>query len=141
MRPDLKVEVPAEDSGSPTDRGSGDDELSSSGKWGKYSPGALVSKTASFTAKLAKGTVNTMNPSSMRSGSKRVGRQSVDPNKRAAIDAEYRSATMLHDADKQGKQVGCSNILDYTDLVQCTLFPEIWAWKCMHNKNHCIPLG
>jgi Phospholipid-translocating ATPase N-terminal len=99
MRPQLSVHVPDEDS--PRRPDDADDE-SSHGRWGKYSPGALLEKTASFTAKLAKGTASTITntPSHIRNvGERMKGRSSVEPTKRAAQDAQYRSATMVHQSE------------------------------------------
>lgn len=52
-----------------------------------------MEKTASFTTKLAGGRKKT--DSSRRPMSPFKGRQSVEPNRRAAMDAQYRTSLFL----------------------------------------------
>ena len=96
-RPDLRVEVPPEGSGPPA--ANTDDSSSSSTKWGKYlqSPGALMGKTASFTAKLAGGMGMAKKPGSQREMTR--SRTSVDPYRRAALDAEYRTTLTVREQE------------------------------------------
>jgi hypothetical protein len=90
-RPDLRVEVPSETSAPPAQ---GSDGSSTNSKvWGKMlqSPQAFIEKTASFTAKLA-GRKPAKHNAAMPQARHRT---SVEPYRRAAMDAEYRTNLAL----------------------------------------------
>lgn len=96
----LRVEVPATDastsSGQPSESNSGGTR-----RWGKVlqSPQALVEKTASFTAKLAGKMTNKASGTS----DKGVWRTSVEPYRRAAIQAKYHTELELRKVRLRGK--------------------------------------
>ena len=93
-KPDLRVEVPPEDANmGPT---SAEDSSTSSNRWNKVlqSPQVLMEKTASFTAKLAGG-MKKERSSSQRPVTPNKSRTSVEPTRRAAMDAQYRTSLFL----------------------------------------------
>lgn len=92
-RPALTVEVPADTTAGPAQRSDGSTGSGGGNVWGRMlqSPGVLAEKTASFTAKIAGGLTGKGKPNSGKRPPGADRRASVNPQQRAAQDAEYRT--------------------------------------------------
>ena len=94
-KPDLRVELPTDDSIAGSQAAT--EGTPSGGRWNKVlqSPQVFMEKTASFTNKITGSMKRAASAQNQRPMSPFKGRQSVEPNRRAAMDAQYRTSLYL----------------------------------------------